>query len=270
MSRSQRTTLYRRLGIAFILFGLSLSTASFLVQATLFAGLGLSSFLVGLLLVYVPTERTVSPELANAICLSSLINLNSLLEELGVDSKAVYLPTSKGAHQPCAFLPLMRNLDSPYVLTKKLDDSGIFVVNGQGPYQSGLALVPPGSSLATLIEQESKIDFYNVRLDELENALRTGLVEALEIAEDVRVMFVNRSVRVEIGPLISEDLCKTQSEVARSLCNQVGCPLCSAVICAVTKAAKRPASVIKISPLRGNKTSIELRLLEGDYTSADD
>jgi len=33
-----------------------------------------------------------------------------------------------------------------------------------------------------------------VKLDELENALRTGLVEALEIAEDVRVMFMNRSL----------------------------------------------------------------------------
>jgi hypothetical protein len=252
------------------MFGLCLSTVSFLIQANLFASLGLASFLIGLLLIYVPTERTVSPQLVNAICLSSLVNLNSLLEELGVDSKAVYLPTKKETHQPCAFLPLARSLDLSSMFLKRLNDGGLFIVNDQDPYQSGLALVPPGSSLATLIEQESGIDFYNVRLDELENALRTGLVEALEIAEDVRVMFMNGSVRVEVGPLISEELCEMQSKVARSLCSQVGCPLCSAVICAVTKAAKRPVSVIKISPLRGRKTSVELRLLEGDHASAND
>lgn len=242
---------------------------SFLIQANLFAGLGLASFLIGLLLIYVPTERTVSLQLVSASCLSSLVNLNSLLEELGVDSKAIYLPTKKEAHQPCAFLPLVWNLDSSSAFLKRLGDDGLFIVNGQNPHQSGLALVPPGSSLVTLIEQESGIDFYNVRLDELENALRTGLVEALEIAEDVRVMFMNGSVRVEVGPLISDELCETQSKVAHSLCSQVGCPLCSAVICAVTKATKRPVSVIKISPLRGRNISMELRLLEGDYASAD-
>jgi hypothetical protein len=258
-----------RLGIAFVLFGLSLSTVSVLIQANLFAGLGLASFLIGLLLIYIPTEKTVSPQMVSASCLSSLVNLNSLLEELGVDSKAVYLPTKEESHQPRAFLPLIRNPDSSSMFLKSLENSGLFVVNGQDPHQSGLLLIPPGSSLATLMEQESGIDFYNVRLDELENGLRTGMVEALEIAEDVRVIFMSRSVRVEVGPLISEELCQMQSKVARSLCSQVGCPLCSAIICAVTKAAKRPVSVVKISPLRGRRISIELELLEGDYASAD-
>jgi len=230
----------------------------------------LASFLIGLLLIYVPTERTVSPQLVSASCLSSLVNLNSLLEELGVGSKAIYLPAKKETHQPCAFLPLVQNLDLSSVFPKRLDGSGLFIVNAQNPHQSGLALVPPGSSLATLIERESGIDFYNVRLDELENALRTGLVEALEIAEDVRVMFVDESVRAEVGPLISEELCGMQSKVAHSLCSQVGCPLCSAIICAVTKAAKRPVRVIKISPMRDRNISVELRLLEADYASADD
>lgn len=270
MSRSQPNRLYMRLGIAFVLFGLSLSTVSFLVQATLFAGLGLSSFLVGLLLMYVPTERTVSARLVSASCLSSLVNLNSLLEELGVDSKAVYLPTKEESHQPRAFLPLIRNPDSSSMFLKSLENSGLFVVNGQDPHQSGLLLIPPGSSLATLMEQESGIDFHNVRLDRLEDALRTGLVEALEIAEDIRVIFMNGSVRVEVGPLVSEELYQMQSKVASSLCSQVGCPLSSAVICAVTKAAKMPVSVIKISALHGRRISIELRLLEGDLRSASD
>jgi len=270
MSRFRHNASYRRLGIAFLLFGLCLSMVSFLIQASLFSGLGLATFLIGLLLIYVPTEKTVSPQLVNASCLSSLVNLNSLLEELGVDSKAIYLPTEKETHQPCAFLPLARSLDLSSMFLRRLRDGRLFVVNGQDPRQSGLALVPPGSSLATLIEQETGIDFHNVRLDELETALRTGLVEALEIAEDVRVMFMNRSVRVEVGQLISEELCEVQSKVAHSLYSQVGCPISSAVICAITKAAKMPVSVIKISAPRGRTISIELRLLEGDLRSASD
>jgi len=270
MSRPQPDRLYMRLGIAFVLFGLSLSTVGTLVQASIFAGLGLSSFLVGLLLMYVPAERTVSLRLVSASCLSSLVNLNSLLEELGVDSKAVYLPTKEETHQPRTFLPLIQNPDSFSMFLKNLENSGLLVVNGQDPHRSGLHLVPPGSSLATLMEQESGIDFYNVRLDRLEDTLRTGLVDSLEIAEDIRIMFMNGSIRVEVGPLISEEFCETQSKVAQSLCSQLGCPLCSAVICAVTKAAKRPVSVIEISPLRGHKTSIKLGLLEEDYASADD
>jgi len=75
------------------------------------------------------------------------------------------------------------------------------------------------------VEQESGIDFYNVRLDKLEDTLRTGLVEALEIAEDIRVIFRNGSVRVEVGPLISEEPREMQSKVAHSLCSQVGPPM---------------------------------------------
>jgi len=268
--KTQPSTSHTRLGIGFALFGLCLSTVSFLIQANLFAGIGLASFLTGLLLIYVPTEKTVSPQLISASCLSSLVNLNSLLEELGVDSKAVYLPTKEESHQPHAFLPLIQNPDSFSMFLKNLENSGLLVVNGQDPHRSGLHLVPPGSSLATLMEQESGIDFYNVRLDRLEDTLRTGLVDSLEIAEDIRIMFMNGSIRVEVGPLISEEFCETQSKVAQSLCSQLGCPLCSAVICAVTKAAKRPVSVIEISPLRGHKTSIKLGLLEEDYASADD
>ena len=216
MSRVQHDAPYRRLGVAFLLFGICLSTVSFLIQTYLFAGIGLASFLMGLLLIYVPTERAVSPRLVCASCLSSLVNLNSLLEELGVDSKAVYLPTNEGDHQPRAFLPLTRDPDMSSMFLKSPKSSGLFVINGQDPHQTGLALVPPGRSLATLMEQESGIDFYNVRLEELENALRTGLVEALEIAEDVRVIFMNGSVRVEVGPLLSEELCQMQSEDASS------------------------------------------------------
>ena len=244
--------------------------ASFLVQATLFAGLGLSSFLMGLLLMYVPTERTVSPQLVSAFCLSSLANLNSLLEELGVDSKAVYLPTKEEGHQPRAFLPLVRNPDSSHIFLKSLENRGLFIVDSQDPDQTGLLLTPPGHSLATLMEQESGIDFYDVGLDKLEDVLRAGLVEALEIVKDIRVIFANESVRVEVGPLVSEELYDMQSKVASSLCSQVGCPLSSAVICAVTKAAKRPVSVNRISALDGRKISIELRLLKGDPRNASD
>ena len=270
MSTFQHNAPYRRLGVAFLLFGICLSTVSFLIQAYLFAGLGLASFLMGLLLTYVPTERTASPQLVSAFCLSSLVNLNLLLEELGIDSKAIYLPTKKETRQLRAFLPLARNPNSSPVLMKRLDNGGLFIANGQDPQQSGLALVPPGSSLATLIEQESGIEFENVRLDELENTLKAGLVEGLEIVEDIRITFMNGSVRVEVGPLISEEIYETQWKVARSLCNQVGCPLCSAVICTITKAMKRPVSVIKISPLEGRKITMELKLLEEGYASADD
>jgi len=199
-----------------------------------------------------------------------LVNLNSLLEELGIDSNAVYLPTKEENHQPRAFLPLIRAPDLPSIFLKGLKGSGLFIVNGQDPYQSGVVLVPPGSSLVTLIEQESGIDFQNVKLDKLEDALRAGLAESLEVVEDIRVIFVNGSVRVEVGPLVSEELYQMQSRVASSLCSQVGCPLSSAVICAITKAAKMPVSVTKISALHGRRISIELRLLEGEPRSASD
>jgi len=261
MSRLALGTHYRRLGIAFVLFGLSLSTSSFLIQVPLFTGLGLANFLIGLLLIYVPTERVVSQELVSAFCLSSLVNLNSLLEELGLDSEAVYLPANEETHQPRAFLPLTWSHDSPSTPLKDFEAT-IFVLNNEDAHRSGLLLVPPGSSLMTLVEQESEIDFYNITLDELEDALKIGLVQALEIAKDVRVNFAGASVLIEVGPLVSEEFCQAQSKVAPNLCSQVGCPLCSAVICATTKVAKRPVSVVKISSMQGRTINIELRLLE--------
>lgn len=224
------------LGTSMVGFGVLTMLTSIIFGATSLAGMGLASFLIGLLTLYLPSQPSVTPELVEAYALSSLENVERFLRELGPDSKATYLRVKDRSDQPKVFLPLADNPTS--YPPEQQDYEQLLIVNPEDPHRTGLLLDAPGASLLALIEKESGVDFFDVERENVLDSLRTGLVESLEIVADVKGMFANDHLKLRIreGPIkVSKSVAKSAPKTAARL----GCPICSAAICAFVKATKR-------------------------------
>lgn len=231
------------LGAAIVGFGLLTLLASIIFGAPSLAGIGLAAFLIGLLTLYLPSQPSVTPELVDAYALPSMENLERFLRELASDSKATYLTLKDRSDRLKVFIPVD---DNPASYPPEQQDQDQLIALSNDPHRTGLFLDAPGASLLTLMEKESGLDFFGLGREKLEEALRTGLVESLEVAADVKCSYTNNQMRlrirdgdVKIGRTIAHTIPKTTA--------RLGCPTCSAAICAAAKATKKNVVVENVS-----------------------
>jgi hypothetical protein len=224
------------LGVAIVGFGILTMLTSIIFGAPSLAGIGLAAFLIGLLTLYLPSQPSVTPEMVEAYALPSLENVERFLRELASDSKATYLALKDRSDQLKVFIPLDDNPAS--YPPEQPDYDQLITVNPNDPHRTGLLLDAPGASLLTLMEKESGLNFFDITRANLQDALRTTLVESLELVADVKCSFSDsqmtlriREGDVKIGQMVVKSAPKTAA--------RLGCPTCSAAICATVKAAKR-------------------------------
>jgi len=228
----------RILGVSLVAFGVLIAVASTVIGATSLSGLGLASFLIGLLLVYLHSRPSFAPELVEASLLSSLGNVERILRELGPTTKAIYLKTVDRLDVPMVFLPLEENPAPPSGLNLSGEDR-LLVIDSDDSHRTGLLLEAPGASLLALMEKELDLNFIDLDNEDFLNAIRSGMVESLEVAADVKGAFTQNGVnfRIRDGPL--RNMSRSIARLAPSVASRLGCPICSVAICAAVKAIKR-------------------------------
>lgn len=228
----------RLLGASLVGFGVLTVVASVLVGAVELGGLGLASFLIGLLLIYLPSQPALPPQLVEASLVSSLANLERMLREFSPETKALYLNVRDRLDVPMVLLPMSDN-PNPSTEVDLKDEDRLLLADSEDPHRSGLLLEAPGASLLTFMEKESGVEFFDLGREDLVDALRSGMVESLEAVADLKGAMTDSGVtfRMKDGPLagLSRDLAKSAPKTIAKL----GCPLCSALVCAAVKTLKR-------------------------------
>ena len=140
------------LGVCLTFVGLSLSLMSFLVLRSIpLTALGLSTVILGgVSLALGRGQPKISPEASAILLQSGMENISAIVEELGLKSKAIYLPSSMAAGKPQAFIPLHSNPHPPHlgniVLPKRL-----IVKYGAQPEDVGLLVTTPGSAVVGMV-----------------------------------------------------------------------------------------------------------------------
>jgi hypothetical protein len=228
----------RILGLSLVAFGVLTAVASTVIGAANLSGLGLASFIIGLLLVYLHSRPSFSPELVEASLLSSLANVERILRELGPGTKAIYLKTADRLDVPMVFLPLEENPAPPSGLNLNGEDR-LLVVDSDDAHKTGLLLEAPGASLLGLMEKESGVDFFDLSNEDLFDVIRSGMVESLEVAADVKGTIMQDSVKLRISDGSLRNLSRSIPRLVPNVASRLGCPICSIAICAVVKAIKR-------------------------------
>jgi uncharacterized Zn finger protein (UPF0148 family) len=227
----------RVLGASLIAFGICIAVASTLIGVINLSGLGLASFLIGLLLVYLNSGPSFTPELVEASTLSSLANVERVLHELGPETKAVYLKIRDRLSVPMVFIPLEENPAPPSELSLA-DEDRFLIIDSNDAHKTGLLFEAPGASLLALMEKESGVNFIDLTQEGFLDQLRSGMVESLEVAADVKATLTPERVKLQIRDGALRGLAQSVARLAPNVASRLGCPICSAAICATVKAVK--------------------------------
>jgi hypothetical protein len=249
---------YRALGYIFLGLGVAAFIMGTMFRAPAIATSGFAACLVGLLLEYLPFIPTVSPELIGGALMPMMMNLEALFKKLHVSVHATYIGPGAGralASSYRIFVPLSSDAE--------LQWSGITdeILIGSDDYRElgGLLLDPPGSNLLAILERESTQDMGSLKLSDLQEALEVGIVRSLELASSLRLSFEGSKVHVLVEGDALWNFTRELAEKAPSVCERVGCPLCSLVACALAKCSHSPVRFLGATHLGGkHKCSCEL------------
>jgi len=185
--------LYILLGCGLLFNGVWLAPlAQFLLKSTPLCALGLSMVVLGAVCIVLGRTRPgISPEVSAILLQTSVENISALIEELGLRSKAVYLPSSKSG-RPQALIPLRSNPALPVVDSGALPKR-LIVKYGPRPDDVGLLVSTPGSATAQMLEARP-----GPTSAELEDAILSVVDGILDAASGVRVAMADKSITVEM------------------------------------------------------------------------
>ena len=240
--------LYTLAGLGLLVAGsLLLLLSYFILLLTWLTALGISMLILSFILLALGrTIPKLSPEVSALLLETGIDNIATIVEELGIKAKAVYLPSSLTSGRPQALIPLHSN-PSPPLITKALPRR-LIVRYGANPDDIGLLVTTIGTTAVSMLGPRP-----GPTLAELESALTSLFVGILGVADGTRVASHENNIRVEIrNPRIENKVTWSQQ------C--LGGPLASVVASVAAEAWDRPVTIRQEEQHRG-KCSIELEVL---------
>jgi hypothetical protein len=228
-------------------------------NSSILAFIGLSLIFWGVILFYIKPGNYVEETLLDKTTLPSLINLNQMIKELGYKGKGVYLPPKyfKDFESGKVYINTRKDMKLPSTKKTQHEENKTFIKDPKG-----VLITSPGIELKRLFEKKMGMNFTMVDLQYLEQNMSKLLVEDLEIAREIEIKYENDRVFVKINNSIYQAICKEAEKLSRIHCS-LGCPLCSAIACALAEATGKPVVIEKEQTSDIDQTTkMEYRLLE--------
>ena len=245
------------IGYILLLFGAISLMASIIYVSSILAFIGLGLTFWGALLLFIRPTKLVKANLLDSTAISSLTTINRIIDDLKYKGKAIYLPPRylKGLKGGTIFIPSKKEIIIPPA--EEVAEEKVFLKNPNGIY-----LTPLGLGLVNLYEKELGTDFAKANLNYLQNNLPKLFIEDLEIAEDLEINVEANMIQVKITGSIYKNFCKEARKLP-NICGSLGCPLCSSIACALTRAAGKPV-IIENNSFSDDANTIEVcyRIIE--------
>lgn len=246
-----------RLASLFLLaLGIFALAFSIVYASSVLAFIGLGLILWGALLLYITPSKHVSLELLNAMATPYLTNIEKIMNAYDLEEKGVYLPPKylENSESILVFIPSKGDQTLP-----KLEEVDEEKLHPENP--NGVLLSPPGIALSKLFEKTLGTSFTRTDLNYIQNNLPKLLIEEMEIAENVDLKTENNTITMETTNYIFEKICQ-EARKLRKTHRALGCPLSSAIACAIAKATGKPV-IIESNDLSadGRTSKINYRVL---------
>jgi len=263
-------------GVLLFFLGVAALIVSIVYNSSVLAFVGLGITFWGAILNYIRSDDYVKESLLNATATPVLLTLNQTLNELEYNGKPVYLPPM-----------YLNNPDESKIYIPKSTDAKlptpeqIQTLENQHPSRDskGLLLTPPGADLAALFEKTLGITFTRTDLNYLLKNMPNLMVEGLEIATDFEINEETANpaatnstptqhqrrlakIRVGITDSIYQETSRETEQMAKIRGN-IGCPLTSAIACALAKSTGKLTIITdEKSSEGGRKKTIEYNTYE--------
>jgi len=186
------------------------------------------------------------PEICSLLLETGTDNIATLVEELGLKTKAIYLPSSLTSNQPHALIPLHSNSSLPEI-TRALPQR-LIVRYGNHPDDVGLLVSTIGSTAVGMLESIPG----NTSI-ELESALVSLLTGVLGVADGVRVVYDENHVKVTV----SKPRIENRADWSHYC---LGTPLASLITSVTAETWNKPVIIDSEQPDR-NDYDIELEVI---------
>lgn len=223
-------TRYVWLGVGLLVGGAIFSLAAWLVvESVPLVALGLAAILIGIVALALSRALpAIPPEASGVLLQTGLENLSALLEEIGLTTPALYLPSRLARGKPLALIPLSASGSDPSI-QGPLPDRLIVSYGRRG--ELGLLVRTAGTTVAQLLDERP-----GPSTGELESAIGAALVGRLDLARGVHVYRDGERFVAEVDDprLGRQDLWATRS---------LGSPLASIVAALVAEGTDQPVAM---------------------------
>jgi hypothetical protein len=218
-----------------------------------FTGLGLTFW--GIILAYIQPEDYVKRTILEAATLPNLATLNQIIQELNFEGKAIYLPPKylKDQEESKAYIPKQKNDPMPTPEQIQEQENSLFCKN-----PNGMLVKPPGAELSKLFEKILQTSFLRIDLQQLQQTMPKLLIEDLEIAQTMEITTEKDKIHIKIENSNIQKLTEETQKLPK-MHNSLGCPLTSAIACALAKVTGKPVTI------ENQKLNAETKTLEVEY-----
>lgn len=235
-----------KIGVALLSIGALLLLYSTIATSTIIAFIGLSLTFWGILFLFARPTKFVRSEILDSTAISFYETIDRAIDDLNYTGKSTYIPPYpkeaylpehlKGLKELVVFIPAKDAASMPPI--EELAKSQFLVKNPKG-----ICITPPGSGLVSLFENELKISFTEVDQASLYDGLQRIIVDNLELATNFEIETENKLIHAKITHSVYKNL-YSKKRMLKSV-YAVGCPLTSAVACALAKTTGKPVNIVK-------------------------
>lgn len=245
-----------------LIIGAAALIVSVIYASTILAFIGLGLTFWGAILLYIRDQEYTLRTLLDASSLPSLTIISQVIQELNYKGNAVYLPPKYFENPEITRIYISKQETTPLPKPEQIQKNRgrLLVRTPEGVL--GVLLTPPAIELTKLFEKTLKANFTKIGLERLMHDLPKLFVEDLEIAEDLEVQTVNGTAS-SIGTKKNVIQVKITNSTYRDMHNEakklpfirdhIGCPICSAIACAIAKALDKPVMIEKTQESKDSK-----------------
>jgi len=263
-----------KIGFTFLTIGALMLLWSVLKTSTVLAFIGLGLTFWGALFLFVRPVKFVRGTILDSTAISSYTTIDRIIQDLNYEGRPIYIPP----YPKEAYLPeYLKNLKEMIVVIPAEDILTVPTVDEMAKKQfllknpKGICIAPPGFGLMSLFENELGLDFSSCSLEQLCNNL-PAIITELALAEQIEIFMEKGPVHAKVEGSIYKDLYQPdlihviiRDSIYKDLFNPerglksphlFGCPLASAIACALSKAAGKLVTTAK------NVVSSDLKTIE--------
>jgi len=244
-----------KIGFALLIAGVLSLLGSLIVSSTILAFIGLGLTFWGALFLFTRPIRFVRGSLLDWTAFSSYATIDRMLEDLNYKGKGVYVPPYpkdvylpeylKGLKEMIIFISTINTSTMPTI--EEMARKEFLVKNPKG-----VCISPPGYGLMNHLEKEMRADFSHINIESLYNILPK--IVDLGLAGELEIETENDYIHITIIDSIYKEL--YSRERALKSIHIIGCPLVSAIACALAKTTGKNVVVVK------DKVSPDLKRIE--------
>jgi len=180
-------------------------------------------------MIFLITEKSIPENISNAQIEGNLNTIKTITKNLNLTGNAIFLPKTNNRTEERVFIPLNnKNKDIP-----DIDDSRVFYTGIDG---KSLGISIPPSGLKILKEVEKELTFEDFDLDNIEEALKIFI--GIDLIKSVNIKKTQEYYVLEIQKPINQTM-------DSGLNNQYPGPIYSAILTAISRAAKQKITINK-------------------------